>query len=440
VSLRRLAKRALYPLGSFGFAYTSTLFTQWIVYRHAAPGSAPGAAGTSALFALALFAKYVLEGVASPCVGAWTDRFGGARLRRTVLVAGAIPLAVIFAALWGRSGEAAPLLLVPLYGLIFTLIAQPYSALLAAVSPTPAERNQNALASAGLAFLGAGAAFVAGPHLAASGSFALLGLSGAASLLLTVLIPALFLEVGAEAPAPRVRRSSWEVTALAKQRGVAAYLAGNALMALGGVALMTAAPFVVELALARSPESMVTLNAALVLGVVLAAAAMSLLARRFSPGRILAGGGIAGGVVALGAALSLGSGMASASLERLFLVGFVVLGMTLFVSVAAPPIIVARFVERDGRNREGMFFGLSGLATNLGNAGGAALTSVLLASSVGAAGQSPLGARAVLVASGVALLLGGVLQGVVRQERPAEAREPAAEASPALPATLLAAA
>ncbi|HZV00209.1 MAG TPA: MFS transporter [Planctomycetota bacterium] len=391
----------VYAAGSFGFAYTSTLFTQWIVFRHASR-AAP------ALLALALGVKYLLEGGASPLVGAWTDRHGGAALRKRILVLGALPLAAIFAGLW--QADVFGLLLVPLFGLVGTLVCQPYGALITSVSRTPEERNVNALASAGSAFAGAGAAFVLGPKLAGSGAFGTLAATGAVALAAFVFVPALFLEAGPP-PQPSPRSVMGGRTVL-WHAGMPLYLAGNAMLALGGVALMTAAPFVVQEALAAPPEALATLNLALVAGVVVAALAMSSLSRRVAPGKILAASGVLGSVVALGAAASTGGSQA------LYAMGFAVLGVTLFASVAAPPLILARFAEEDGRKREGAFFGLSGLATNVGNGAGAALTSLLMA---------PLGVRGLLVVSGLALLLGGVLQALV----PARTA-PTAEATPSV--------
>ncbi len=392
-----MSRSLVYAAGAFGFAYTSTVFTQWIYFRHAQ--AAP------LLLALVLGAKPLLEAIASPLVGAWTDRRGGAALRKKILVLGSLPLALVFAGLW--SADSLALLLVPIFGLATTCVCQPYNALITSVSRTPDERNRNALASAGLAFVGTGAALALGPKLAGSDAFGTLALSGALALALFVFVPALFLDA-APAPEPSTPATEGGSLGVIGHPGMPLYLAGNALLASGGVALMAAAPFVVKAALGAPPEALVPLNLALVAGVVVAALVMTSLARHVTPGKILAASGVAGALVALGAASGMGGSYA------LFALGFGVLGVTLFASVAAPPLILARFAEEDGRRREGAFFGLSGLATNVGNGAGLAVTSLLMA---------PLGVRGLLVVSGLAMLAGGVLQGLVRSgaaEAPAE--------------------
>ena len=366
----------LYPLGFFALALLDTLFTQWIVYFHSE--SRHATAGSAAWIGAALVVGYLLQGVTNPIVGAASDRIrSGAGRRRPIVIAAAPAMALAFAALWHVPGGVG-LVLVPLYCVSFAIVAQPYTSLLPTIAPADALRVRLTLAGSMLSFVAAGAALIGGPALLEVGSYRALALVGAIAVLAGVLAPALFIREPApptDAPARRPAREFVTSTGeLLASPPVRLFLAGNTLLFTGVGLLTMIGPFVAESLVGRERSYTGVLNTWLFAGMLAATPLMMTWSRRVHPAGMLAGGAAFGAAV-LGA---LGASLAAGELALpLWWLAYAALGLPVLMALAAPPLVLSRLADRDGRNREGLIFGLNGaIALGLGRALAAITTGV----------------------------------------------------------------
>ncbi|HBP21167.1 MAG TPA: hypothetical protein DEA08_25690 [Planctomycetes bacterium] len=401
-----------YPLGMFGIVFLNTLFTQWIVFFFAPPGTVRGPGGAaeavgslSGVGAL-LFVGYLLMALVNPWIGGWSDRLRTRWGRRRPLIALATPaLAAMFALIWTRALPA--WVAIPLYCVLFVVVVQPYAALLPSVASEERVRLRMSLVGAVLALVSVGLALIAGPFLVKRLGFAGLGWAGATALLVTVLGPTLLLveTPPSEEPAaggPKV------LLELLRQQGVTRFLAGNALLTGGFTALLMAAPYVTVALLAREQTWTARLNGVLFLGMLVSIPLVGALAKRLQPLGELRGSALLAGAVLLALGGWAGASGAAAREELgAWYVSFAILGLPSLVVLALPPVVLSAFGDRDGRDRQGAFFGLNGAAINLGNAGAAVSTATLLG--LGSSVEDPRGVVGVLIATGAAFALGGAL-------------------------------
>lgn len=394
-------REELYPFGFAGILFTNTLFTQWVLYYHAPPpGVITPGAGTlsgSTVGAL-LLAMFLVQGLLNPWIGQWADRtrtpWGR---RRPFVLLGVVPLAVVHAALFlGRLPGAIG---IPLWGLLFLGVVQPYLSLLPSITADERRRVRLSLVGGVLALTASGAALVVGPGLVERAGFEGIAAAGALALLVSPLVPALLVREAPPAGPPPPLVGPRDLFALARESGMLRFLLGHALLAGALTALTMSVPYVVETLLGRPREATAWLNGSLFAGMVLAFPLVGVLAPRFGAVPVVRLAALAG------AAVLLAMWGASASRETLatfapWCLAFGLFGPTALCAIALPPVVVSRFADRDGRGREGLFFGLNGLAINLGNAAAAFGVSRLLAS-----GQ----VRAVVLGTACAVALAGAL-------------------------------
>jgi Na+/melibiose symporter-like transporter len=181
----RRRRNELYPLGFLGLLFVNTLFNQWIVFSHSSGG------GTGAL----LLAGFTLQGLANPGIGHGSDwvrrRFGS---RRWVFLISAPALLLINAGLWW---PGAPTVLAPLYCVAYSMVMQPYLALLPAVAADEKTRLRLTLEGAVFALLAAAAALLVGPWAISRFGFEGLAAIGCGVLVVVLIIPLLLVK---EAP------------------------------------------------------------------------------------------------------------------------------------------------------------------------------------------------------------------------------------------------
>ncbi|PKL75908.1 MAG: hypothetical protein CVV27_12960 [Candidatus Melainabacteria bacterium HGW-Melainabacteria-1] len=392
----------LYPLGFLGIGFVDTLFTQWIVYLHAPPGTAHGAGAIGTVLLL----SFLLQGLLNPVLGQLSDQLRHRRGRRLPLILfGSLPMALLFYAIWQVKSFGASLLLICLYGVLFVTVVQPYLALLPTIAPDPAQRVRYTLIGGIFSLSAAGAALIAGPWLLEFGSFGIFGLLGALALVMTVFVPALLMHEGPlPDPHPRSGNLFQPMLLAFKHRPLACFLLGNAGVILSIVSLTILAPFLCE-TLLRQPRAYTSVMNLYAFGGVLAAVAyVGLRGKRLVFLRLLRNLACCVGLLLLG--LAIGSFWLEWPL-LLWQGGFVAIGALVLVGMMAPNLILAEFAQPEansaGHSREGVIFGLNGMAISLANALASKTTSGLLG--LGKSMTQPLGVQfGLLFAASTALL------------------------------------
>jgi Na+/melibiose symporter-like transporter len=357
-----VSRAEVYPLGFLGIGLGNTLFTQWIVRFHAPPEG-----GRASVIGAALLVGFLVQAALNPWLGAVADRVRHPwGRRRPFVLLGAPPLVIVYLALWQRADPAWGVVTVLLYSALYVVVTQPYVALLPSIAPAGPLRVRFTLTGAMLLLAGAGAALLGGPGL----SFAQIGLVGAAGFALLLALPALLVREPppTEPPGPRGALLS-ELAAVA--RAHAAIFVTNGLVVMAGTAVLIVVPYVAEALLERPRAYTATLNAWLLGGIVLGAVLIGALSKRVAPRLLLLGATVT-------AALSLaGLAVTTAPLVA-WHAGFVAVGVLALMSMVVPALLVAELADRDGRRRDGLFFGVNGAALNVGCALAALSVTALL--------------------------------------------------------------
>ncbi len=423
----------LYPLGFFAFAFINTLFTQWIIFFHA-PADAHNLPGGAGLFGTVLLSGFVLQALLNPLIGAVSDRtrhrWGR---RRPFILIGAPLLGVVFYGLWFAKSMPLAVLSILLYCSLFVSVVQPYSALLPTLAPSKSVRVKYSLSGALLAVCAAGLALVGGPLIIERTSFQSLGVLGICVLLCFVFFPMLLVkEEGNDHPvnglselnesstknrpangftthqagqadhALHFRSIGNHIGDLLKQRNVFLFILGNGAATAFITTLSLSTPYLNEALLGRPREYAGILNGFLFAGMILSAALFAVFWRRIHFIRLFTFCMAMGG----GVSLLIGGVSFFTSLQhRLFIwwMTFGVVGMVLLISLVSPPLILSRFIDMDGGSREGLFFGMNGMAVNLSNALAYQISALLL--DFGHTKFSPMGVILVLCFAGCLAIL-----------------------------------
>ncbi len=189
----RQPRPAFYGAGALGASLLLQTILLWIVYFYAPPAGQGAIRLSPALIGLALAGGRAVNALSNPPVAYWSDRVWSRWGRRRPFIAfGAPALAACFMLLW--SPPAAPagvtfryvLLTLAAFFFCFSLVMNPYAALLPDITPGGRGRVAAASWQAGASLGGVGAAMIASPWLIAHRGFGttgiVLGLAGLAML------------------------------------------------------------------------------------------------------------------------------------------------------------------------------------------------------------------------------------------------------------------
>lgn len=415
----------LYPLGYLGLGFVDTIFTQWIVYLHAPPGSADPHSATA--IGTVLLISFLLQGALNPVLGHVSDRLRHRRGRRLPFILyGGLPMALLFYLIWQLTSFWASLLLICLYGLLFVVVVQPYVALLPTIAPDPAQRVRYSLIGGVCSLVATGAALIAGPWLLDQGGFGIFGLLGAATLILSVFLPALLMRERVMPP-----ETADDAGLLAQMRGalshrpLAWFIAGNACVVMTMIALTILAPYLCETLLAQQRSYTSIANLWAFIGVLLTVGFVAWRGKRLSYLRLLRD------LIAFDGLLLLGFGLASFYVPiplPLWHACFVAVGCLVLVGMMGPNLILADFADRDAVAREGVIFGVNGLAISCANAFSSKTTAALL--SLGKTAAQPLGVQCGLFFIATASLSAAIALTVALRAQPAQ-DSPATQAAEA---------
>ena len=180
---------ALYGAGALGASLLLQTIILWIVYFYAPPAGQGAARLSPTLVGLALAGGRVINALTNPPVAFWSDRVRSRWGRRRPFIAfGAPALVACFVLLWipppGPAGMTFLYVLVVLAGFFFcfSLVMNPYAAMLPDITRGGRGRIAAASWQAGASLGGVGVAMVVSPWLIARGGFgtmgAALGLAG----------------------------------------------------------------------------------------------------------------------------------------------------------------------------------------------------------------------------------------------------------------------
>jgi glycoside/pentoside/hexuronide:cation symporter, GPH family len=405
---------ALYGSGALGASVLLQTILLWLVYFYAPPAGQGTTLLPPALIGFALAAGRVVNALSNPPIAFWSDRSRTRWGRRRPFIAlGAPVLAACFALLWIPPHAAQGMLFVYVtaalagFFFLFSLVMNPYAAMLPEITPGGRGRAAAASWQAGASLGGVGVAMVASPWLIQRSGFGTMGLVLAAFALACLwLVSTRVAAPDRPAAAPSHKGAFLrEVAGVLRHRDFRVYLLSLALLWLGTSMVNTTVVYVVTVLMGLPREQVaIVLGAAFVCTV----AALPLLAhvnRTLGTARALTWTlGAASVVVPLIAAIGL-RGMPFTSAAQGYAV-IVLAAAPLAGLLVLPNVLLADIAEADGvasgRGREAMFYAVQGLVLN----GATALASVLLGLLLGlgySAGQT-LGLRLIPLVAGACTL------------------------------------
>lgn len=408
---------AVYGAGALGASVLLQTVLLWLVYFYAPPAGQGVARLPPTLVGLALAAGRVVNALSNPPVAFWSDRtrtrWGR---RRPFIMIGAPGLAACFALLWvppaAAPGTVFAYAAATLAGFffLFSLVMNPYAAMLPEITPGGRGRTVAASWQAGASLGGVGVAMIASPWLIERWGFGTMGPVLAAFALACLWI------VGAGVPAAGLAAANAAgapygaflpaVAAVLRQRGFRIYLTALALLWLGTSMVNTTAVYVVTVLMGLPGDQIAVVLGTLFACTVAALPPLARLSRRLGTARALIWTlGTASAVVPLIGTIGLRGMPFTPPAQGYALI--VLAAGPLAALLVLPNVLLADIAEADsvssGLGREAMFFAVQGLVLN----GATALASVLLGVllSLGYSAGHTLGLRLIPAAAGACTLL-----------------------------------
>jgi GPH family glycoside/pentoside/hexuronide:cation symporter len=407
---------ALYGGGALGASVLLQTILLWLVYFYAPPAGQGVTLLPPTLVGFALAAGRVVNALSNPPVAYWSDRSRSPWGRRRPFIAiGAPGLVVCFALLWfpprAPQGTVFVYAAAALAGFffLFSLVMNPYAALLPEITPGGRGRAAAASWQAGASLAGVGVAMIASPWLIQQRGF------GGMGVVLGALALACLWVVGAGVPEPDPPPAApaaagrgpflTEVGAVLRHRGFRVYLLSLALLWLGTSMVNTTVVYVVTV-LMGLPRDQV--------GVVLGTAFACAVAALLPLARVNRALGTAGALTWTLAAASVvvpligGIGLrgvpfapAAQGYALIVLAAAPLAGLLVF-----PNVLLADIAEADGlasgQGRAAMFYAVQGFALNSATALSSVILGLLL--SLGYSPGQALGLRLIPVVAGACTL------------------------------------
>ena len=410
--------RILYGIGSFGGSLLQQTVLLWVFYYYAPPeGQGLPLRVSASLLGLALGAGRVVDALADPPIAYLSDRLrlrGGRR--RPFIFLGAPLLAFTFILLWMPPGGLSALgnflylgTTLGAFYFLFTVVMNPYTALLPDITPGGSGRVETAAWQAGFSLGGTAVAFIASSALIARYGFPVMGLVLAPLGLAALWTPAVSLRERA-VPEPPVAFAP-AARAVLRSRPFQIFLAGLTLLWFGLSMVNLSLALVVTVLMGLPRGSVGTVLGGSIAVTLLSFPAIARVAQRSGKRR------------ALLAAMT----MAAAVVPFIGLIGRLPFGASAawqgyaLIALAGPPIaglfvlpnaILADIAEEHGRatghRSEGMFFALQGLVFN-GTTSLAAVALGVLLERFGYAPGNALGLRIVPAVAAVSVVLGALV-------------------------------
>lgn len=367
-------RRVLYGLGTFGSSLLQQTVLLWTFYFYAPPPNQDLPTRVApALLGLAIGLGRIVDALADPLVAHWSDRLRGkGGRRRPFILIGAPVLALAFALVWRPPDAAATTLnfvylavVLGVFFFVFTLVLNPYTALLPEVTEAGRDRVGTAAWQAVFSLAGTATAFVASSYLVSRVGFATMGLVLAPVGMLPLMLAGLTVR---ERPIDDARVDFMPaLRAVLGHRPFRIFILGFALLWLGLSMIQLSLALVVTVLMGLPRSSVGTVLGVSVAASILATPAITALAHRVGTRRtLLAAMSVAGALLPLIATIGLWPVPLSAAVEGYVLVALA--GPSLAALFTLPNAILADITQTVARQRgqrlEGMFFAFQGLILN----------------------------------------------------------------------------
>lgn len=405
------ARRLLYSVGTFGSSLLQQTVLLWVFYFYAPPpGQGLPVRVTPGLLGIALGLGRLVDALADPLVAHWSDRLRGpAGRRRPFILIGAPIMAVAFALIW-RPPDPAPTLtnfvyvaaLLGVFFLVFTLVLNPYTALLPAVTRPGRERVSTAAAQAVFSLAGTAAGYVASGPLATRIGFPAMGLIFAPFGALALIAAALAVR---ERPISEPHADFPTALRLVfGYRPFRIFIAGFALLWLGLSVIQLALALFATVLMGVPRESVGTVLGLSVAASIGAMPVMTAVAHRIGSRRtLLAAMSLTAALVPLIGTIGLWPVPLSAAAQGYVLIPLA--GPSLAALFTLPNTILADITQaaahQSGHRIEGMFFAFQGLILN----GATSVSSAILGAALSLFGYG-LGLRIVPLFAAACVLAG----------------------------------
>lgn len=396
------AQRFLYGLGSFGASLLQQTVLLWVFFFYAPPPDQGLPVRVPAsLMGLALGLGRVVDALADPPVAYLSDRLRapGGRRRPFILI-GSPLLALSFVLLWtpphsqiSTANFIYLTIVLAAFYFLFTLVLNPYTALLPEITPGGRGRVNMSAWQGGLSLAGTAAAFLASSVLSSRWGFSAMGYALAPIGLLALLTAGLSVQERPvhESPPPFLPAAR----AVLRDRRFQIYLLGLALLWYGLSMVNLSLAFVVTVLMGLPRAAVGTVLAVAVGVTILSFPLIGRAAKRIGKPRALTSAmGIAAVIVPLIGLIGLIPGPPSRAVQGYVLVALAAPALAaLFV---LPNALLADIAESHGEltghRSEGLFFAMQGLIFN-GTTSLAAVTLGVILDFMGYSSDNPLGLR-----------------------------------------------
>jgi glycoside/pentoside/hexuronide:cation symporter, GPH family len=405
----------MYSLSYLGITIILQTTVKWYQYYYAPPDSNFG--GMPLLIPLGLigfamvFAR-IFDGAANPIVAYYSDKCRSAMGRRKPFILfGSLPLITTFILLWfppvqGRStwNFVYLSLMLCLFFTFFTIVVDPYLALIGDISQSKEERIRLTTMQGVAQIIGVLIAEAGSALIIKTSGFRAMGLSLGIVAFITLILTPLFVK---ELPVEESeRRDAGFLNSIGKtlgNRNFLFYLISYLALWCGINTLTIAMPYITEILLETRAENSGFYIGATFIVAALFSPALPAITLRFGKKRTLMAASFFFGVILLCTGL-FGTLLNRAASAFIIMMAGIPLAATLIV----PNAMVADVAERDGKEsgmrREGMFFGTQGLMQKL-VLGFSSLATPLMFSSFGSTAANPLGLQLCGPAAGILVLL-----------------------------------
>lgn len=378
-------QRVLYASGTLGSSLLQQTVLLWTFYYYAPPpGQGLPTRATPLAIGLAMGLGRLVDAVVDPLVAHWSDtRPHGARRRPLILIGGPA-MAAVFALLW-RPPHDAPTLTntaylaagLGLFFLLFTVVLNPYMALLPEVTRPGPERVATAAWQSGFTLAGTGLAAVASAQIATRVGFPAMGLALAPVGAVSMVVAALAVREGGGRGTLALLPS---LRAVLRNPAFRVFIAGFAMLWLGLSLVNPALALIVTVLMGLPRAAVGTVLGASVLLTLAATPVVAALSHRLGVHRtLMLAMGVACGALPLLA--SVGRWPVAWSPAAQGYAVIVLAAPALAALFALPNTLLADIAHAAGHagaRNEGMFFAFQGLLLNGATSVGALILGALL--------------------------------------------------------------